>query len=148
MAVADQADCDGERTTADGAYVIVDVKHKWHLALQTGADRSTIVFENVYNFKEHSVTTLVVRRAPSSAQTFAADAVEVETVTDVKGNDVWIPLVVAVAICFGLAIVVRLLNACYAWATQDDADEGDDDLRENRDFIVDGHVRCVTQWCG
>ena len=82
--------------------------------------------------------TLVVHNAVVNNGT----SVSVDVVTDRVGNRVWVPLLVLAGALVAATVLFHVGKLGMYFAMQR-GNEGDNDLHEDRDFIVNGKVRAV-----
>lgn len=95
-------------------YLKLDVRHYFVIELMTGLEP---VYLETLTLKEHSTHTLVVRQ-------WTNGSVGIELVEDFSGDNIWIPLIVAVCICVGLAVVYTV-TTCI-WSTSEEGEGSED----------------------
>lgn len=106
---------------ADG-YLLFDVRHYFNVELfDPDGNR---FYKETLNLKEHSTHTLFVA--------MRGTAMVATLYQDLEGNKIWIPLIIAIFVIIGVAIVYAIVSALWLKKTERDREES---------ARADGHIQ-------
>ncbi len=116
-------------------YVLVDVRRDFDVDVRGGFLRyGALLAHRSLDMQEHGAYTLVIHAAsPGASSTSTTLHV------DAAGHNSAVPLLVALGVLLGIAVVYKAAKTAVWWLSVSSR-EGDNDLHQDRDFIVGGKV--------